>query len=119
MFNAVYAIVGVLLLILADWSWPIEAQFESSIGKTLKNALLLGISPPLVTLATLALPLIPAVLLPFAAYWFWQFGAVWFLFGFSGIAMLNSLMFIRVFKPYMTVEDNTVQKESSNEEEQS
>jgi len=99
-FNVVYALAGILLLIVMSWSWPLEARFENSVGHTLKNALLLGLTHPFISLVTAVLTVLPVAFAVFATYWFLVSSIIWFLFGFSCIAMVNSLLFHRVFKKY-------------------
>ena len=103
-FNAVYLLVSVLLVTVMSWTWPLEAKFENTVGRTLKNALVLGLTHPPVTLAAVVLNLIPAALALFATYWFLAAGIVWCLFWFSGTAVLCSLLFGRALKPYLKKE---------------
>ena len=100
-FNAVYLLAGAVLLLVMSWTWPLEAQFENPVGRTLKNALFLGLAHPLVSLAVIFLNLIPAALALFATYWFLAGSFVWCLFGFSGIAAICSLLFSKVLRPYL------------------
>lgn len=101
-FNVIYGVVGIFLLIVMTWAWPLEAKFENRLTRTLKNAFILGVTHPLTTLVTVSLTLAPILMAVFATYWFLAVSVVWFLFGFSCIAMLNSLMFHRVFKKFLS-----------------
>jgi len=98
-FNVAYAVVGILILAVMTWAWPMEAKFINTMMRMLKNAFILAMTHPLITLAAMILRLIPVALAVYATYWFLATAIVWFLFGFSGIAMINSLMFNKVFQP--------------------
>jgi len=98
-FNAAYGIVTVLWLLVMTWTWPVEAQFENSILGTLKNAFLIGAAHPLMSIAAIILNLLLPLLFVFMTDLFLLFSFVWFIFGFSGIAALNSLMFNKAFAP--------------------
>ena len=41
----------ILWLIMAVWVWPLQARFENPVGRTLRNALLIGISQIVRTIA--------------------------------------------------------------------
>lgn len=97
-FMVVYGIIFFLLQITAAWTWPLLAKFSNTLTGTLKNALLLGFAHPFVSLAAVVLNLLIPGLALLIPYWFLLLSAVWILFGFSGIASINSLMFNRVFE---------------------
>ena len=100
-FKLIYGIITVLLLISLAWVWALEAQFENGIFRTMKNSLILGITHPFITVAAAALNLLLPASLLLGGDVFARLGFIWFLFGFSGIAILNSRMFGGVFAGYI------------------
>ena len=92
-----YLLVGIALLLLVAWTFPLQARFENTVWKTLRNALTLAITHPLRALVTAALTWGPVALLVFAPYYAILSSVFWFLFGFSGIALLNSYFFRKCF----------------------
>lgn len=100
-FQLVYGIVTVLLLVSLAWVWALEAQFANPFYKTLKNSLIIGLSHPMITAAAILLNLLLPASLLLGGELFARLGFIWFLFGFSGIAILNSRMFGKVFAGYI------------------
>lgn len=43
----------IIWLIMAAWVWPLQARFENPVGRTLRNALLIGISQIVRTIAVI------------------------------------------------------------------
>jgi len=76
----------------------LEAQFTNPVFTTMKNALILSIAHPLRSIAAVILNLLPAAMFVLlGGEVFASLGFIWFLFGFSGTAVLNSMMFRKVF----------------------
>lgn len=104
LFNAVYLLAIFLVCMLYCWTWPLEASFENSILNTLKNAFLMGITNLVKTLIVVIISLIPLAVLFLAPKVFLATGVIWLLFGFSGIAILNSILFNKALKRYLEPE---------------
>jgi len=101
-FKLVYAVVTILLVFTMTWTWALEAQFDNPVFKTMKNALILSLAHPLRSLAAVVLNLIPlGILVLFGGQVFASLGFIWFLFGFSCTAVLNCLLFKKVFGVYI------------------
>lgn len=45
---------AIIWLIMAAWVWPLQARFENPVGRTLRNALLIGVSQIMRTIAVVA-----------------------------------------------------------------
>ena len=95
-----YIIIALLLVIEFSWVFAIEAKFENSLGNQLKNAVILAVTNPLRAVVAAVLSVFPVELLMFAPYYALLTSVFWFLFGFAGIALINSLMFRKVFDKY-------------------
>ena len=97
--KAVYVLVTVIYLIGYSWVFPLQAKFENTVKMTVKNAFIIGFSHPGKTVVIMILMLIPDIMLLFFTYYFLAGGFVWMMFGFSGIAVLQSLVINKVFQP--------------------
>lgn len=96
--SAVYALAAVLLWLTASWVFHVQAKFENTVGNTLKNAFILGMAHPVRSIAVMILTALAPGLCVFATYWFLATSFLWLLFGFSGTAILESLIVNKVFK---------------------
>ena len=96
-----------VLLIMMLWSflWPMQAQFENSIGNTIKNALLLSVGHFPIAVLMSAINLFPLLLLSFFPDVFLRISMLWILFGFALIAKINTKMILKVFKPFLQAAD--------------
>ena len=104
--RSVYILVAVVIWLTASWVFAIQAKFENTVFGTLKNAVILGILHPVRSVAVMALTaLIPALFL-FYTYVFLVTSFIWFVFGFSGIAIINSIIFNKVFDRIIRQNDN-------------
>lgn len=96
--KAAYLMVLLCLLLTGAWVFAIEARYENTVGQHLKNAFLLAVAHPGKSVLILILTYgIPALFL-FATYWFLLLSLIWFLFGFSGGAILISILMKPVFR---------------------
>lgn len=109
--------VGSGLLALAaaitlPFAFALQARFENTIWKTLKNSFVLAVTHPLTALFAAALTLLPLGLFLFAPYYLLLSSIFWFLFGFSLTTVANSWLFMRILKPWIPSGDK---KPSENE----
>lgn len=93
--------VSILWLIGFEWVFALQARFENSVGRTLANAFIFGISHILMTLALVAVDSVFAALL--VACWFLMPGGLFLLIilGYGTMLMLHVPITERVFKPYL------------------
>lgn len=87
-----------LYLITATYLFPYIARFENTLFKTIKNAFFMAIAYLPYTLLFVAfavLTILATIYIPFQII-----GLVWMLFGFSGLAYLNSIFFRKIFAKF-------------------
>lgn len=98
----VFAILFVLVLLIAGYIFPLLSQFNNDSKSTLKNALILslGYLPRSVVIA--GLNVFPFVLMALNFYAFLQMGFLWAALYFSAAAFANTFLLKKVFAPYMT-----------------
>lgn len=94
------AIPVVVFLLAAGYIFPLQAWFEHTVRGTLLNSLIMSMIHLPVSLAAAALNLLPAAWLLIFPYAFFKSLPVWLLVGFSLTAMVNTLLFDRVFRRY-------------------
>ena len=97
-FRVGFGVFTVVYLLTLSFTFPIQARFSNTVWKTLKNAFLLAATHPLRALLITLCTLLPFGLLVFATYYFLLSSVFWFLFGFSCLALLNSVFFTRMFR---------------------
>lgn len=104
-FPLVFWVGSGLLALAAAITLPVafalQARFDNSVWRTLKNAFVLAVTHPLTALFAAALTLLPLGLLLFAPYYLLLSSIFWFLFGFSLTAIANSWLFSRILKQWL------------------
>ena len=94
------AVIGVF----NSYLWPLLAWYENSLGNSLKNAVLLPLSNPLIALAVTALNLLPVYLLLRHTYVFLRISFLWLVAGFALTAFVNTQLLRLQFR-HVTRED--------------
>ena len=97
---AIWYLLAFNLAIMALFVFPYHAMFEGRTRDVFRNARLMSWRHPLTSLATLALIALcvtATLFYPQAA----GYGLLWLLVGFAGIAVINGLLFTRVFSTYI------------------
>lgn len=97
-----FALLFVLVLLIAGCLFPLLSQFSNDNRSTFRNALILslGYLPRSVLIA--ALNVFPFVWMLLDFYTFLQAGFIWAALYFSTAAYANTLLLKKVFAPYMT-----------------
>ncbi len=95
---AVFVLPLILVVFVQSYVYPLSAQFENSIWRTIKNALLLSVGNLPRSILIGALNLLPFVLFLLLPVQFLQSSIVWIFAGFSLTAYLNTWFFRRIFK---------------------
>lgn len=97
----VFALLGVLVVLLSGYAFPLASQFSNGPFSTLKNALVLslGYLPRSVIIA--ALNVLPWVLLLTNVMTFFYAGLIWVGLYFAAAAYFNTMLLRRVFAPYL------------------
>ncbi|MBW3091244.1 YesL family protein [Bifidobacterium miconisargentati] len=93
--------VSILWLIGFEWVFALQARFENSVGRTLANAFIFGISHIAMTVVLVAVDAVFVALL--VACWFLMPGGLFLLIilGYGTMLMLHVPITERVFKPYL------------------
>lgn len=97
-FSYVLIPVCMILIFTAVYIFPFIARFENTIRNSIKNAFLISIAQFPYTLLLLLLLALAVALTLFVD--FRIIGFVWFVFGFSGLAYLNSFLLRRAFRKF-------------------
>lgn len=107
MFYVFYAVLTALILFIGSYVFPLMSQFNNSIGKMVKNALVLSLGYAPRSILIVALNILPIVLLLVRTDLFLRGMMIWLLLYFSGITYLNTRLFRKVFQPYWVQEKST------------
>ena len=83
---AAAAVIGVF----NSYLWPLLAWYDNSLGNSLRNAVLLPLSNPLIALAVTGLNLLPVYLLLRHTYVFLRISFLWLVAGFALTAFVNT-----------------------------
>lgn len=100
--KGLYAIVVFAFLTGLSWVFPLQAKFENDIKSTIKNAFVIGVSHLTKSIVLIVLMLIPVLLAMFFPKVFVFSGFIWLTLGFSGIAVLQSLVIHSVLRKFLT-----------------
>lgn len=94
--------LSILWIIGFEWVFALQSRFENSVGGTLRNAFIFGISHIAMTAALVAVDAVFVALL--VASWFYMPGGLFLLvvLGYGTMLMLHIPVTERVFKPYLT-----------------
>lgn len=103
-------IYGMILVYL----FPLQARLVNKIRHTFKNALLLSFRHLPVTILLMILVFVPLVVM---CYTFASLFFLWFFFAGSGIALICSLLYNRIFNIYIKPEQEETVDENMEEEE--
>lgn len=100
-----FALLLVLLLLLAGYAFPLASQFGNGPLSTIKNALVLSLGYLPRSLVVAALNLLPWVMLLTNIMAFFYAGLIWVGLYFSAAAYMNTLLLRGVFAPYLAQEE--------------
>ncbi len=95
-----WAIACLLFLMELSYAFAVQARFENTVLSTMKNAAILALAHPGKTMCIIICSFLPVSLLLFETRLFVLTGFIWMLFGFSGLALVNSILFHKIFEPY-------------------
>lgn len=107
------ALLGLALLALffLQYVFPLVAQFENTLRRTVKNAALLTVRHFPVTILLCALTLLPLICFLTVKHWLFQYGLIWLLGGCAAIVYCKARLLSRVFMKY--THDNTAEQRRS------
>ena len=98
-------IAAILLGFICSYAWPLSAYFENTVPQTLKNAMLLPMTNPLLALAVTALNLLPFLLFLFVNELFIEICIIWIVIGFALTAFINCKLLAPFFSKFIPEED--------------
>lgn len=97
---AVFYLVAFRFALTVLYVFPYHATFENSVREVLNNARLMSLRHlfgSLTIAAVTALPVVITVFYPRVTV----YGLLWFLIGFAGVAVVNGVLFTRIFRTYI------------------
>jgi uncharacterized membrane protein YesL len=103
---AIWYVLAFSLAISALFAFPYLANFEARTRDVLRNALLMSWKHLFTSLAALAVIALSAAVTAFYPQ-ATGYGLLWLLAGFAGIAMVNGVLFTRVFRKYVAASTST------------
>lgn len=90
-----------ILTCFCSYAFPLIASFENTVGGTMKNALLLPLVNPIVSVAVSVLNLLPLLILVFDVGLLLRLGIFWMLIGTALTAYINDKLLRRVFRTFI------------------
>ena len=103
--QVVLMIPSILILTVSSYIFPLQAHFANTIKQTLKNATLISIANFPMSVLITAINLLPIIIILVDVGIFLK-GLVFFvIMGTTTIAYVNSLLLLRVFRKYVTNEE--------------
>lgn len=96
---------GLLFGLAINYVYPLTAQFENTIGGTIKNAVIIAIVNLPRSILILLLSLIPVIVFLFFPQFLLRTLILWIAIGFALIAYCNTVLFRAVFRKYIPDED--------------
>lgn len=109
----VMALPAVVLMMLMTYVFAVLAKFDNTIGQTMKNAILLAIGNLPYTVVMLVLNVLPFAICVYSI----RMLPVSVMIGFAGVAYLNSIMFLKIFRKFVPKEQEYLEEEIPSEEE--
>lgn len=103
-------LAALILGFVWTYVFPLLAQFENTLGNTLKNAVLLPLANPFLAVLCTALNLLPVILLLLSAEVFASAGFFWLVIGSSLTAVINSRLLGTLFFKFVPDEDEMGEK---------
>ena len=100
-YSTVLTVISLIVVIVFEmiWSftWPLQAKYENTPGRIVKNALLLSLAHLPTALIMSVLNVLPTVVLLWKPYLFVRISIIWILFGFALTAKINTALADKVF----------------------
>ena len=94
-------IPAVWLLMGAGFLFPLQAQFENTVGHTVKNAMIISIANLTVSVPVTVLNLVPLLICFIDVALFLKTAIIWLLVGVAAVAYLNTALIKKVFRQFM------------------
>ena len=110
-----FVLLGFFIFLVAEYVFPVIASFENSLTKLYSNAFAFAAGHAGWTLLIAGMWILPV------AYTVWDrqlwplYAALWFFIGFSFIAYLTSIIFLKIFSPHLPKSANEIVAEERGE----
>ena len=101
-------IPSILILTVSSYIFPLQAHFANTIKQTLKNAALISIANFPISVLITAINLLPIIIILVDVGVFLKGLVFLVIMGTTTIAYVNSLLLLRVFRKYVTDEDEVI-----------
>lgn len=108
-FHGLCIVVLVFYSAFASLLFPVLAKFRCTLKQLLRNVLLLMVQHPLATVVVTAMHLIPVWLIYGHLEWIERLEWFLLLFGPGGIAYVNALMLVPMFRRYIPEEQQEIE----------
>lgn len=95
-------LAAIIIGFVWTYVFPLMAQFDNSLGNTLKNAVLLPLANPFLAVLCTALNLLPVILLVISVDVFAAAGFFWLVLGAALTAVINSRLLGLLFRKFTT-----------------
>lgn len=106
--QVVLMIPSILILTVSSYIFPLQAHFANTIKQTLKNAALISIANFPISVLITAINLLPIIIILVDVGVFLKGLVFLVIMGTTTIAYVNSLLLLRVFRKYVTDEDEVI-----------
>lgn len=103
----IMGVIALLVVIAMGYVFPLQARFENTIGRTIKNAWLMALLHLPKSILVAILNLLPVLLWLFVPNFLYQCLGLLLFIGGSGIAYINNIILQSVFKRYYDINNET------------
>ena len=101
LLTVICGIAAIILGFVCSYAYPLSAYFENTVFQTLKNAMLLPMTNPLLALAVTALNLLPFLLLLLSVELFYRICIIWVIIGVALTAFINCKLLAPLFSKFV------------------
>ena len=108
--QVVLMIPSILILTVSSYIFPLQAHFANTIKQTLKNAALISIANFPISVLITAINLLPIIIILVDVGVFLKGLVFLVIMGTTTIAYVNSLLLLRVFRKYVTDEEEEIKE---------
>ena len=108
--------IGILVLFMTVWVFPMQAKFINTLSKTMKNAFALSVIQIPKTILMIILYVAP----PFLCIWFMQIFPIYFVLGISLPVYVSAILYNKVFQKLEDrIQERIAEENGENGEEES
>lgn len=104
-FFGIFIVIGILMVILLTYAFPLMARYESPLGHIIRNSYLLFFMEFRRSVFILVVEILPWATLLLFPNLFMRLGILWFFLGGSAIAYWNDKVLLRIFEKHQRKEE--------------